>query len=59
MDDFKWIKEILTGMLLGACFLVFLYYASQVVMNAWIKTIEKYFKNKSKEKQNGKKQKEK
>jgi len=50
MDDFKWIKEILIGMLVATGFLVFLYYASQVMMSAWIKTIEKYFKNKSKEK---------
>ena len=46
------IKEILIGAGVAVIFLVFLYYASQVVMTAWIKTIEKHFKNKSKEKQN-------
>ncbi len=49
------LKEIGIGVLIIIGFLVFLYYASQVVMRAWIKTVEKYFKNKSKEKQNGKK----
>ncbi len=49
------LKDLLIGMLMGTGFLVFLYFASQVVMRAWIKTVEKYFKNKSKEKQNGKK----
>ena len=55
MNDFNWIKEILIGIGLGACFLVFLYYASQIVMKAWFKVIEKHFINKSKQKQNGKK----
>ena len=46
------LKEIGIGMLVAIGFLVFLYYASQVVMNAWINTVEKHFKNKSKQKQN-------
>ncbi len=51
------LKDILIGMFIGTCFLVFLYYASQVVMRAWIKTVENHFKNKSKEKQNEQKEK--
>ena len=45
------LKEIGIGILIMIGFLVFLYYASQVIMKAWIKTVEKHFKNKSKEKQ--------
>jgi len=50
-------KEILIGILIGACFLVFLYYASQVAMQGWLKALENYLLNKSKKKQNEKKEK--
>lgn len=46
------LKAIVIIGLIGIVFLVFVYYASQVIMNAWINVIEKHFKNKSKEKQN-------
>ena len=46
------IKELFIGAGVAVIFLIFLFYASQVVMIAWIKIIEKHFKNKSKEKQN-------
>ena len=57
MEDSNLIKEILNGAALGIIFLCALYIIGRVITAACIDGVVKHFKNKSKQKQNGKKEK--